>query len=221
MEENVERHGFELVLVTVNAGLGSEVLSIARESGVLGGTIFYGRALLRNRLMRFLGLADVKKEIVLMVAEANLAEKAIRRIDEELKVDWLEQGGVFCSPVSCFYGAHLQECRLNQGSGGLKTTMFNAIYVIVDKGLGESVVETATRSGARGGVIINARGVGVHETSTLFSMEIEPEKEVVMLMAREHIAEMVIASLNKELKIDQPGNGIIFTQDVKKIYGKY
>ena len=221
MEETQRHSGFELIMVTVNAGLGSQVLTLARESGVLGGTVYYGRALLRNRLLQFLGLADVPKEIVLMVAESRIAETAIRSIDAELELDWLEQGGIFCSAVDCFYGAHLQECRLHAGEGGIKTTVFNAIYVIVDKGQGEKVVEAATRSGARGGVIINARGVGIHETSTIFSMEIEPEKEVVMMVARAHVMEMVIAALNQELKIDQPGNGIIFTQEVRKVFGKY
>ncbi len=61
-------------------------------------------------------------------------------------------------------------------NGGAKNTMYDAIFVVVDKGKAEFVVEAANEAGAKGGTIIHARGAGEYEIEKIFSMEIEPEK---------------------------------------------
>jgi nitrogen regulatory protein PII len=99
--------------------------------------------------------------------------------------------------------------------------MYQSIVVIVDKGRGEVAVEAAREAGSAGATIINARGAGIHETSRLFSMEIEPEKELVLMIIKESQTEHVIASLSAHLDIEKAGNGIIFVQNVNQTYGLY
>lgn len=71
------------------------------------------------------------------------------------------------------------------------------------------------------GTIINARGSGIHETSKLFSMEIVPVKEVVLIISEKHLTDKLASSISTDLKMSEPGNGIIFIQDVCKTYGLY
>ena len=80
-------------------------------------------------------------------------------------------------------------------------------------------MDVAREAGARGGTIINARGSGIHETATFLNMEIEPEKEIVLMLIATPKAEGIINAIRDELKIDQPGNGILFVQDVDETYG--
>ena len=101
--------------------------------------------------------------------------------------------------------------------------MFNydSIFVIVDKGKGEDVVDAASEAGARGATIVNARGSGVHETSKIFAIEIEPEKEIVLILTKDDITQAVCDKINKKMKLDESGNGILFVQKVNKAYGIY
>jgi nitrogen regulatory protein PII len=99
--------------------------------------------------------------------------------------------------------------------------MYEVITVVVDKGRAENVIEVATKAGSKGGTIINARGSGIHETMKLFSMDIEPEKEIVMILSEKETTDTIVSSIRGQLKIDEPGNGIIFTVDVNKAYGLY
>ena len=97
--------------------------------------------------------------------------------------------------------------------------MHQAIYVIVEKGNGEAVIEAAVKAGSTGGTIMNARGSGIHETSRLFAMEIEPEKEVVLIISEAGKTEAIAASIREAMEIDKPGKGIMYIQDVSNIYG--
>lgn len=97
--------------------------------------------------------------------------------------------------------------------------MYRAVFVVVDKGKGEAVMDAAKAAGAKGGTIINARGSSIHETSRFLNLEIEPEKEMVLILARPQLADKIVLAVRDELQIDEPGKGIIFVQEVQEVYG--
>lgn len=98
---------------------------------------------------------------------------------------------------------------------------YQAIYTIVDKGKAEWVIEAAAKGGASGGTVINARGSGIHETEKIFQMAIEPEKELVLILAKCNLVEGICQNIREELHIDDPGKGIIFVQDVRSAFGLF
>lgn len=97
--------------------------------------------------------------------------------------------------------------------------MYRAIFVVVDKGKAENVMDVAREAGARGGTIINARGSGIHETATFLNMEIEPEKEIVLMLTLTSMTDDIVAAIRDNLRIDEPGQGILFVQEVSETYG--
>lgn len=99
--------------------------------------------------------------------------------------------------------------------------IYDAIYTVVDRGKGEDVVEAASSAGSKGATIINARGSGIHEKQTLFSIAVEPEKEIVMILAEKELTDSIIAKIRETLRIDEPGAGIVFVLEVNKTYGLY
>ena len=50
-------------------------------------------------------------------------------------------------------------------------------------------------------------------------MDIEPEKEIVLILSERKGAQAIIASIGEKLDIEKPGKGIIFVQEVSKVYG--
>lgn len=47
-------------------------------------------------------------------------------------------------------------------------------------------------------------------------MDIESEKEMVPIITETEAIEVIVKSIRKELKIDEPGMGILYAQDVNK-----
>ncbi len=211
--------GIELICIIVNDGHGSKVLKAAKQHGVRGGTILLGRGTVKNKLLEFLSLYDVRKEIVWMLAEKKAAFEALQKLDAEFHFDKPHHGIAFTIPVHKIIGTRCIDCDITTERGA--DNMYRSIFTIVDKGRAEEVIEAAVKAGSKGGTIINARGSGIHETSKLFSMEIEPEKEVVLILAETAEAETIAASIRDSLKMEEPGNGIVFIQDVSSVYGVY
>lgn len=210
----------ELVCVIVNFGLGSNIIHTAKQEGIFGGTILLCKGTVNNKILKFFGLTDVRKEMVLMAGETDNVYKALEKLNEEFKFEKPNHGIAFTTSISNILGT--RSCKTNNiKEKGVDNIMYQSITVIVDKGKGEDVIDAATKAGSKGGTIINGRGSGIHETSKLFAMEIEPEKEIVIILSKVEDVDKIVSSIKNEMKIDEPGKGIIYTQDIKKAYGLY
>lgn len=96
---------------------------------------------------------------------------------------------------------------------------FKLIVSIIDKGSCDKVVDASKKAGAEGGTIIYGRGTGIHEKTKLFSMLIEPEKEIVLTLVTEENADSVLEQIVKDTKLNEPGHGIAFVMDVEATAG--
>jgi|AGTN01.2.fsa_nt_gi Nitrogen regulatory protein PII len=221
MEQTPETKRYELIHVIVANGMGSRVLQIAKRNGILGGTIFLGKGTVRNSILEKLALNDIQKEIVMMAADEAVSMRALAALNEEIKLCKPNHGIAYTMPIAGHYGSRSRNCSFQNVSGGTEEYMYQSITIIVDKGKGEDVVEAASKAGSSGATIINARGSGIHETSKLFAMEIEPEKEIVLIIAKSSQTDSIVSSIREDFHIDQPGSGVIFVQNVSRAFGLY
>lgn len=219
MHIDVENKELELLCIIVNFGLGSDILTFSKHHGVNGGTIFLGKGTIKNAFLKFLELTESRKEIVLMATQKNTANTVLEELNKHFNFVKPNHGIAFSTSISKLLESRFCFCQDNNENREVKNSMYNIITVVVDKGEAESVIDAATRAGSKGGTIINARGSGAHETSKLFSMEIEPEREIVLIISENQLTESIVTSIREQLKINEPGNGIIFVQDVNKVYG--
>ncbi|MGI6663251.1 MAG: P-II family nitrogen regulator [Bacillota bacterium] len=219
MAQNAERK-YELISVVVNFGTGSKVLRAAKELGVTGGTVLLGRGTVKSSLLEFLGLTDIRKEIVLMIADTETAERALNELDKQFSFAKPNHGIAFSTDVVGLFGMRDCPSYKSRGSTGGED-MYKAIFTVVDRGKAQEVIDAATAAGSRGATVINARGSGIHEKKMLFSMPVEPEKDIVMILAQDSLVEPISTAIRKALKIDEPGMGIMFVLDINKTFGLY
>ena len=212
---------FDLTYIVVNYGMGSRVLHKAIEYGISSGTINYGMGTVSNHLLSLLSLHDVRKEIVSFGADSETTKRVVKALNRDFSFDKPNHGIVFTINVCYIIGSKSCNNREKYADEEENNSMYQMITTIINRGLAEDVIDAAKAAGSKGGTIINARGSGTNETAKLFAMEIEPEKEVAIIIAKRDIADQIIESIRIKLEIDKPGNGIIFVQDVKSVYGIY
>ena len=96
---------------------------------------------------------------------------------------------------------------------------YELIVCIVNKGFNEQVMVAAKSCGAKGGTVINARGTAKEDVAKKFDFIITPEKEIVLLVVPIDIKDNIMHTLYKEVGIQTPGQGIIFTVPVDETAG--
>ena len=211
----------ELMLTIVNFGVGSKVLKLGKEMGLVGGTVFLGKGTTKRSLLQFLELNEVRKEIILMGGTEETVSVALKRLSESLHLEKPGKGIALSLSISGIIGQGREFGSETKEKSGCEK-MYNLIYTIVEMGKADDVLEAAKKAGSTGGTIVNARGSGNHDqASKVFGMEIEPQKEIVLIISNKKKTKGIVDSIRHELDIDNPGHGVIFTMDVNEAHGLY
>ncbi len=214
--------GFSLILCIVNKHLASKVINITGQAGAKGATIFYGKGMVKNKLLEIFGIDYLYKEIVLVVVEKEQSSRVLSALKKDMLLEKPNHGIAFSILLNNFIGASHTDYYDDTKNGEKKNSeegMYEAIFTVVNKGSAEDVIDAAKSEGAKGGTIINARGSGIHKTEMFFAMEIEPEKEIVLILTKKETTKKIVEAVCAKMKIREPRNGIIFSCGVNEAVG--
>lgn len=101
----------------------------------------------------------------------------------------------------------------------MKTDNHEVIFAIVNAGFAEEAMNVARKHGARGGTILNARGVAREKEAAFFGITIHAEKEILMLVVEKDIRDTILNALYKEMGMDKKAQGIAFSLPVSDVTG--
>ena len=90
---------------------------------------------------------------------------------------------------------------------------------IVRKGWGSTVLDASVKAGARGGTVLYGRGAGINEQEKIFGMSIEPEKEIVLTIVPQSLADTVLNEIVRAAQLNETGRGIAFVLPVEQVVG--
>ncbi|MBQ4612211.1 MAG: P-II family nitrogen regulator [Clostridia bacterium] len=93
------------------------------------------------------------------------------------------------------------------------------IFAIVNAGYAEDAMRVAREEGARGGTILNGRGVANEKEAAFFGITIHAEKELLMLVVEKEIRDRVLHALYKQMGMQQKAQGIVFSLPVSEAAG--
>ena len=101
----------------------------------------------------------------------------------------------------------------------MKTDNHEVIFAIVNSGYAEEAMTIAREMGARGGTILNARGVAREDEAAFFGITIHAEKEILMLVVEKEIRDSILNALYQRMGMDKKAQGVVFTLPVSDAAG--
>lgn len=101
---------FEVIFAIVDSGFADDVMDVAREEGVRGGTILTGRGVAREDAAAFFGISlHAEKDILMTVVEKDIRDKVLNAIYKKMEMSKKAKGIAFSLPVSDVTGLIQQE----------------------------------------------------------------------------------------------------------------
>ena len=101
----------------------------------------------------------------------------------------------------------------------MTTNNHEVIFAIVNAGFAEDAMEVAREQGARGGTILNARGVAGEKEAAFFGITLHSDKEILMMVVDKDIRDKVLTALYKEMGMGKKAQGIAFSLPVSDVAG--
>ena len=208
---------FNIICLPANT---NTILKILYETNVTGATIINSHGMYKSKILNFLGFQNYEKELIMFITDEEKGRLALESIKE--KINFLKKNSAifFKVEVDEFHGVYIKE---NNGSLNYYKESLNMdkkmIVTIVDRNLGDTVIDAANEAGAKGATIIHGRGGGSLAATKLFNLEIEPEKDLVLIICENNIKNDIINSIKHKMDIELPNKGIIFVLDVPETFG--
>ena len=203
-------------------GKGSKMCKLAREINSVGGTILLGKGTVRNQWLNLLGVVEIRKEIFVAIIDKKLEDIFYKTVSEKFSLEKRDHGIAFSIPLKYWMSTKDKKFESSYSKKGVDGMDFEAIFVIVNKTNLDDVLDAAEAAGSSGGTIIHGRGTGSSlEKTTLFNIEIEPEKEILLILSQASKTEEIVNSISSELDLHKPNTGIIFVLDVTKTLGLF
>ena len=93
---------------------------------------------------------------------------------------------------------------------------YELVVCIVNAGFSQNVMEAARAAGAKGGTVLRARGSANPESEEFFNINIQPDKEMVMILVPADIKDDVMKAVYKDAGIANEAKGIAFSMPVNR-----
>jgi len=98
---------------------------------------------------------------------------------------------------------------------------FKLIIALIEDSKTEPLLEAARQAGATGSTVISqARGEGVEKSKTFFGLNLETQRDMILLLVEEHLSRTILETIYEVGEFDEkPGTGIAFQIDVEDAVG--
>lgn len=196
----------QLLRAILPRGKGSEFMKTIKDDGAIVITCYYGYGSASESIQSKLKVNKIRKEIVMAILDDENAKIAMDELEEKLVK--INTGVAFTSQLEYKGESNLQ----NESN-------YQALYVIVDRHEGQKAVAIAQENGAKGATLIHGRGSAKEVKSILLNMNVEPEKDVVIMLVKNDIAENIKDAIYDKMNLDKENKGIIYSLPVMEVRG--
>ena len=109
--------------------------------------------------------------------------------------------------------------NLEKGNGSMKNEHHNnLIFISVNEGYSDDVMQVARKAGATGGTVIKGRLANVEQLANLDGSDVDGEREILCILAPLKTSAQIMEDVNKEFGTTSPANGIIIALPTEKAY---
>ncbi len=199
-------------------------IRLAKEKGLRGGMITIGKGTVKSTALNLLGIKSQKREVIHFLLKSDQADEMLEYFNQELQLKVHGHGIAYTTSVLHAIGLPGQDSGIKQDAINAAQcvegeSMFKKLTVIVERGLSDDVMDIAREAGVRGGTILHGRGASAEIATTLFGMEIEPEKELIIILTPDALVDKVVTALSDALNLNEPGKGILFIEPILETRG--
>lgn len=207
---------FNVMTLIISEHQANHFIDIIKEKSLYDGIVFLAKGTVKNSFLNLIGLKNQKMRLIDVLIESENSKEIMDYTAEKLKLNESNHGIAYLTSRRMLKD---EKGESNASNTIGEKTMFKKITVIVNRGMADDVMDIARESGARGGTILHGKGTGTKNAAKLFGMEVEPEKELVLIIVPTEIEEKVVKNLYDNLEMQNSGNGILFVEDITDVRG--
>lgn len=218
MQNNDAICGNSLLVVITDKGKGSEILNFVMTLGIRGATAFHARGMATNKLLRFLELDEMHKDMIMIALPTRYEQEIVHKLTARCHFDRPDKGIIFTLGLSGVYGSRHFNQESSQTSVSINDSPFQAIMTIVDKDRTESILDFVEENGLPCVTVIDAHG-SEDKSNVILNLVIEPEKDIFLMLTTRNQAHRLAGLLTDHLNLKTVNSGVLAIFDLNQLVG--
>ncbi len=229
MTAQERKPAFRLLFLIATPKLVEKAIDLYTEGHIPVQYLFRAQGTASSEIMDLLGLGGVEKDVSVSIMPKFFADRMLTKLQKQLHLGMPNSGVAFTVSLSggSAHMVRLMEPLLSneeQGAQGkeeaeMTEQAYSLIIAIVDQGFSEEVMEAARPKGATGGTVFHSRRVGSEEAMRFWGIRVQPEREVVMILANKEEKTEIMQAIGKACGMQSEAHGVLLSLPVDGVVG--
>ncbi|NLT48171.1 MAG: hypothetical protein GXX92_07120 [Clostridiales bacterium] len=187
----------------------------------------YGHGTAKSRIYEMLGYGGPMKIVSISIHTNRMSDLIMNELNRAIDLSRPGTGVVFTISLSSISKVLSDICRkadenIEIGCEDMNVTAkepYQLIMAVVNSGHFEQVMEAAKEAGASGGTLVHARSLGSKEAAKYLGITVQPEKDIVMILAPMEKRHAIMESIIEATGLNTDAMGSCFSLPVNSIMG--
>ena len=229
MAEREEGGQYRLLVLIINPRLTRIAEKAIYDENLPLAWFFHGFGTASNDFKDILGIGSPAKGICAVPVPRTTAERLIRRLRRSMGLERENSGVAFTVPITGATSLMLQLLAHLKGERGLpvrkgetempETYEYSLVVAVVRNGFSTEAMRHARTGGASGGTVIHCRRVGDEDVVRRLGLELDEEKEIVLIITEESRRLQIMEALGENCGAKTEAGGIILSFPVEQVMG--
>lgn len=210
------------VISVTKRGNGNKMVDFYKKHGLHYDFICLGTGTANSEILDYLGLETNEKDIVITMILAAKIPEIINGVTEEFKLQLPGKGLVFTVPLTAV-SARIQNILCKNTNINKEVAMsdrkYELILVVLNRGYVDDAMRAAKSGGAKGGTVVHARRVGFEDVENIFGFTIQPEKDIIMILADSEMRLEIMHAITDAVGINTDAKALLLSLPVDEISG--
>lgn len=227
MTTDIKKQEYRLLFLIVSQKLAPKAQEILDEDNIPMHYHIVAKGTASGELLDIIGLGELEKTIVISMLTKEIAEKLLSKLKNKLYLGTPNTGIAFTIPISGGSATAIQLMQVLQADtvNTERTEIENMenkyvmVMAFVNQGFSEEVMAAAKPAGAGGGTVFHSRRVCNEESVKLWGITIQPEREIVLILANEDKKVPIMRAITEKCGIQSDAHGIVISLPVDEVAG--
>lgn len=222
--------GLRLLTLIIDSKLATKAETIFKKNEVHVQYRFAGEGTATNQTLDYLGLGRSEKTIFICVEPDVKAQSLLDKVADALYLRQPGSGIVFTipidsvsSPIVKLIDEETREITQNNAHNGVNKVMehisHDLILAMMNRGYSEKVIKVAKAAGARGGTVVNARHIGLEDSTHFWGISIQDEREIIAIVTTRENKSNIMHAIGEKFGMKSDAHGLMISLPVDSIEG--
>ena len=214
-------NGVKALITIVNRGSGERISTFMNRKYPQASFLVMGEGTASSEIMDLLGLDTSDKDVVFSLVGPHELSSMLNEISGKKFMKSAGAGIAFTIPLngigSLMHAALTQEAPEEEEykMENNKKGSYSLVTAITDPGYSDKVMELARAAGARGGTVIHARGIGHDGAGKFLGINIQDEKELVLILTPVEQRLEIMQAINEGFGLRSDAKAIVLSMPVE------